>query len=819
MATIYVDGKTFDVPEDKDLLSTLLNLGFNIPYFCWHPALGSVGACRQCAVKIFRDESDKTGKIVMSCMTPVADGLLISVDDPEVKEFRKHVIEWMMLNHPHDCPICDEGGECHLQDMTVATGHVYRRYRGRKRTFRNQDLGPFVNHEMNRCIQCYRCVRFYKDYAGGRDFGAFASKDVVYFGRSKDGRLESEFSGNLVEICPTGVFTDKTFKRHYARKWDLQTAPSVCVHCGLGCNTLPGARDETLRRIRSRYNYDVNGYFLCDRGRFGYEFVNDPRRIRQPLAGKNALQSISWEAAFQQAKEMLQSCKRVVGIGSSRASLEANFALKTLVGEEYFSTGMSAAEQAGLQLAVRILRDGQLRSPSLLEVESADVILILGTNPTNEAPMLDLAIRRALHKAALGKADKLQIPRWNDYAVRDALSGEQGSLYIAAPATLKLEEIASGVLHISPPQLVKLAWDIEKVLQGHVAYKMAAAAQIAAALAAAKQPLLIVSAIDNELLKAAANIAQMLSERKKQLCLLSIVVPECNSVGAALLGGMNLDEALEEIEAGEADGMIVLENDLFRHISPDKVNRALAKLRHLIVLEHTPNGTTAAADLVLPAATFAESMGTLINNEGRAQHFYQVFVSSGEPRQSWQILHDLIETKNAKAVDWRVCEDVTRALAEANPAFNAIQETAPTYSWREPTGDPMRGEANGKRLWENGAGYLASFSPADPEAPLDSGEFWLTPRAAIFGSEELSRIAPGIASVIAASVIRLHPDDAAKLSVAEGDLLSFQIDATTYTLPAKLDEGVAKSAAIIPVGYPETAGIIGIRRARIEKSP
>ena len=179
-----------------------------------------------------------------------------------------------MVNHPHDCPVCDEGGHCHLQDMTVMTGHDYRRYSFLKRTFRNQYLGPLVNHEMNRCIQCYRCVRFYREYAGGRDFDVFGLRDQVYFGRQADGVLENEFSGNLVEVCPTGVFTDKTLKQHYTRKWDMQMAPSVCVHCGLGCNTTPGERYGMLRQIVTRYNREVNGYFLCDRGRYGYEFVN-----------------------------------------------------------------------------------------------------------------------------------------------------------------------------------------------------------------------------------------------------------------------------------------------------------------------------------------------------------------------------------------------------------------------------------------------------------------------------------------------------------------------------------------------------------------
>src|SRR5512135_3766760 len=203
MARIIVDGREHEVAAGGNLLQTCLGLGYDIPYFCWHPALGSIGACRQCAVKVYRDARDTKGRVVMSCMEPVADGLRISIDDPEARAFRASVIEWLMTNHPQDCPVCDEGGECHLQDMTVMTGHDYREYRFNKRTYRNQDLGPFLNHEMNRCIACYRCVRFYRDYAGGRDFDVFRWHNDVYFGRQSDGVLQSEFSGNLVEVCPT----------------------------------------------------------------------------------------------------------------------------------------------------------------------------------------------------------------------------------------------------------------------------------------------------------------------------------------------------------------------------------------------------------------------------------------------------------------------------------------------------------------------------------------------------------------------------------------------------------------------------------------
>ena len=281
MTKIRIDGKYYEVKPKKNLLETCLALGLDIPHFCFHPALGSVGACRLCAVKKFKDQDDTRGRIVMSCMEPVTEGLIVSIEDPEAKAFRSAVIESLMTNHPHDCPVCDEGGECHLQDMTVMTGHNYRRFDFKKRTYNNQDLGPFINHEMNRCIQCYRCIRFYRDYAGGKDLNVFASHNNVYFGRHEDGTLENEFSGNLVEVCPTGVFTDKTLNKHFTRKWDLSNAPSVCVHCSIGCNTIASERYGSLRRIMSRYNGAVNGYFICDSGRFGYEFVNEAKRIRK----------------------------------------------------------------------------------------------------------------------------------------------------------------------------------------------------------------------------------------------------------------------------------------------------------------------------------------------------------------------------------------------------------------------------------------------------------------------------------------------------------------------------------------------------------
>ena len=349
----------------------------------------------------------------MSCMQPVQEGMIISINEPEVASFRTQIIESLMLNHPHDCPICDEGGECHLQDMTVMAGHTYRRNRFPKRTYRNQYLGPFINHEMNRCIQCYRCVRFYKEYAGGGDLDAFGINNHVYFGRHKRGDLENEFSGNLVEICPTGVFTDKTLKQHYTRKWDLTTAPSVCTHCGLGCNTIAGERYGTLRRIRSRYNHEVNGYFLCDRGRFGYEFVNQSTRLRHAMKQEagHGREKTDKKTVLNEITAILSQHK-TIGIGSPRASLEANFALKELVGKDNFCSGFSVREHQLMACITDILKHKPLHICSMKETEQSDCVVILGEDVTQYAPLLGLSLRQTRMEHARKMAAQHQIETW-----------------------------------------------------------------------------------------------------------------------------------------------------------------------------------------------------------------------------------------------------------------------------------------------------------------------------------------------------------------------------------------------------------------------
>ncbi len=721
MATLYIDNKPYEIKSGKNLLETCLTLGFNLPYFCWHPALGSVGACRQCAVKVYKDADDKKGRLIMSCMEPVTNNQRISISDQEAVDFRAGVIEWLMTNHPHDCAICDEGGSCHLQDMTVMTGHAYRKFQFKKRTHVNQDLGPFINHEMNRCIQCYRCVRFYKDYAGGTDLDVFASKGNVYFGRHESGTLESEFSGNLSEVCPTGVFTDKTLKQHYTRKWDLTMAPSICQHCSLGCNIIAGERYGDLRMIANRYHGEINGYFICDRGRFGYEFVNAEGRIREPLLHQ---QTVNREKILAEVPALLKNSK-AIGIGSPRASLQSNFALKELVGRENYYQGVSKSGKDLADLAITILKNGPARTPSMKEVENADAVFVLGEDLTNTAPMLALAIRQSVRQQPMKEAEKISVPDWNDAAAREVIQDKKGPLFIATVAETKLDDIATKTYRAAPEDMARLGFAVAHVLDQTAPRvadlgeaELSLANQIAQALLDAERPVVIsgTSCQSDSLMKAAAHVAWALQKRTKKAGIV-LTLPECNSLGHALLGGNSLDAAMEAVRSGSADTVIILENDLYRHGRHEILDEFLNKCKNVIVLDHSHHATTAKAHILIPAGTFAEADGILVNNEGRAQRFFQVQESSSSIKESWRWLMDIgAASGHARMGQWKNFDSITHTISKEEKLLAGIDKVAPTSDQRMADGQRVPRQPH---RYSGRTAMLANIRVSEPKPPED----------------------------------------------------------------------------------------------------
>jgi len=603
MPKLMIDNIAVEVAEGVSVLEAAQRVGIAIPHFCWHPALGKAGACRVCAVKMV--EGPVKG-IQMSCMLPAQDGMVVSTTDPEAMAMRKQVIEWLMINHPHDCPVCDEGGECQLQDFTIAGGHGLRRYTGRKRTHVNQYLGPHIEHEMNRCIQCYRCVRFYQEFAGGTDFGVMGSAGRIYYGRVEDGQLESPFAGNLVDICPTGVFTDKT-ARFRARYWDYDMAPSVCPHCSLGCNTVPTARYRELLKTIARRNDTVNGWFICDKGRFSNSGVNDPARPRYPLVEGR---KVGWTEALDNLVLRLGDIKEALGtrrlavVGSSRLAMEAASLLPFLAARSAGSLCFFVAEEEAASTVSAILQLDGSASASMAEVEAADLIAIVNCDLLAEGPMMALAVRQAWRKGA--------------------------KVYLLG--------------HENPPEQRKglpFTW-------------LGVASLTEIPLDSAGRPVIVCNPTT---LEGAVTAARL--HGAKLACLLA----GPNGFGAALLsrdhGAVSLAQA---VAAGKVETIIAVEAD----IPPE----LLAKISVVTALDWRNTATIQAARIVLPTTAWVEMDGTFINYEGRAQRFCQVMppglpiqgldpalhpprlhratAPGSEPRPAWQVVANILEKLGAE---------------------------------------------------------------------------------------------------------------------------------------------------------------------------
>jgi NADH-quinone oxidoreductase subunit G len=723
MPTIYIDGQALEVKQGENILEACLNAGLDLPYFCWHPAMGSIGSCRQCALVQYQNDDDTQGRVIMGCMTPVTEGARFSLKAESASQFREAVVESLMLNHPHDCPVCGEGGECHLQDMTVMVGHRDRRYTGKKNTYRNQYLGPLIHHEMNRCIACYRCERYYRDYAGGKDLGAQASHDHVYFGRHEEGVLESEFSGNLVEVCPTGVFTDKPFLKHYSRKWDLQSAPSICHGCSVGCNISPGERYGKVKRVHNRYHHEINSYFICDRGRFGSGYLNS--EIRLDYAGikkpDGSFFAVHQQQALDTAASWMMAGKKVAAIGSPRASLEANYLLRELVGANNFAAGFSDKESEMMHAISSILLTSTASNPSIKQIESADAILILGEDVTNTAPRMALALRQSVRNKAFELAEQLGLPAWQDAAVRNLAQDQRSPMTIVTAMDSRLDDVASLCLSLAPDNIAAFGHQVAAVISGETSEDeyVSATAEI---LSNAKNPLVISGTSMSHLgvINSAVAVVESLKSDQKML---SLVVPECNSLGSALLVSEDSGTSLKDLSKNSTkfDVLLVMENDLYRRGDYDQISRLLNKDAKVISLDILENETLSDSDMVLAVASYAESQGTLVNYEGRAQRFFPVHAPAKERLPSWQWLLSLGQLIGHQTLSkLESLEQVVNACANSNPLFRYLSDVAPGQGFNNGGLKIPRQthRYSGRTAMNSGVSVHEPQMPQDTDSPL-----------------------------------------------------------------------------------------------------
>jgi len=310
---IRVDGREIQVERGANLIEAAKKAGVSVPHFCYHPGLPVVGVCRICLCEL-----EGRPKLVAGCATPVEEGMHIITKSAKVAEARRAVMEFLLIHHPLDCPMCDKGGECTLQDYTIAMGPAHSRFKFQKNTWPEEDVGAKLILNKNRCILCLRCVNLCKEVAGVDEIAVLARGEETYIGTVDGRKIENELAGNIADICPVGALTSKDF-RFQARPWELENTGSVCPHCSKGCNVVVGyhPRREAILRITARTNMDVNQYWICDRGRGGFHFVHDPKRITHPTHRLGAAaKTVAWKQAIPEIAQALRSVVQRHGAGA-----------------------------------------------------------------------------------------------------------------------------------------------------------------------------------------------------------------------------------------------------------------------------------------------------------------------------------------------------------------------------------------------------------------------------------------------------------------------------------------------------------------------
>jgi len=794
MPKIIIDDLEIEVAAGTKVIEAAERLGIMIPRFCYHPALGSVGACRVCAVKFLQGPFKG---VQMSCMIDVKDGMVVSTTDKEAAEFRKYVIEWLMLHHPHDCPVCDEGGHCLLQDMTVSGGHGMRRYLGKKRTYTDQYLGPLLQHEMNRCIHCYRCARFYQEFSGYRDLGVMQSANRTYFGRFDDGVLQNPFSGNLSDICPTGVYTDKP-SRFFGRRWDYERKPSLCINCSLGCHTTASSRYRQVVRQEARLSTAVNGHFICDRGRYGFFYAGHKQRPWKASIDGEAADSGRAVAVLQQRLKAVMhkaGSRAIACAGSLRNSVETQLMLQRVCQLNGWQAPAYFVDNGVLQ-KVRSAVFGLKANlaVSLGEIESADCIVAVGADPINEAPMLAMALRQAQRNgAAVGIID----PR---------------SIFLP----LAFEHLAVNLEDINPllSAMVKAAIDANaaKEFEGSVRQFYPDQKKISAMvekLRKSRRPIVIcgTDTVHRKTPALAAEQASLLQAAGKKAGLFYLM-PGANAFAAGLFSDIKASfETLSEgIEQGTVQALILVESDLYWRF-PDRrrLEKALAKLELLVVMDYLNSAAAQKAHIFLPTTTLYETGGVFINQEGRVQtalqahrggipivqtgagdhppRVYGAALSGSEARISWKLLAELAEVEHH--LEEKPRSEVWNWLVEMIPGFAGL-----------PAIDEIPDE--GIRI-EAGAQPSAPFPMEGINKGEDfAGRFELIAVEWTFGTEELSAHSECLEDLAGSPCILMNRSDAQQLNLADGDRLFLELDSGGIEVKLQTKGDMAAGTLILP---------------------
>ncbi len=772
---LTIDGTTVSVPKGTLIIRAAEELGILIPRFCDHPLLAPAAACRQCYVSV-----EGQRKLMTSCSTPVADGMAVHTQytDDAVKDAQEAVLEFLLINHPLDCPICDRGGECPLQDQALAFGPGETRYTEAKRTYRKPlVLSPLVNLDRERCVLCQRCTRFCDEISGDRFIELFdrGAAEQVAIAAGED--FASPFSGNTVQICPVGALTATTY-RFSARPFDTKREDSICTLCASGCNIqVQTRRGEVVRQV-ARDNLEVNEEWLCDKGRFAFAFHDSTARVATPLLRDRGLEPVSFAEAFGAIGSALRGGSgRAAFLAGGRLADEDAYALSKFARTVAMTNDVDArpvgATEAPPEVEAEAARGA---SVTYADVERARVIVVVGLDAENELPILHLRLRKAARRGARivvlhprrtrlwdVAQHHLATPGTEADAVRALAGAETG-------VGADLRAAGAGGLVLCGPRLAESPGAV-------------AAARDLAASAGARFALLTRRVGERGAQRAGLHPALLPGGR------LLIGADEraavANAWGAVpSMPGRDARSILEAAANREVDVLFVVGIDILRDV-PDAglARRALENAPLKVVVDTTLHEDVAPfADVVLPACAPIEREGSYTDWEGRSQPFRPVRSPLGMSRPDWQILQGLSEALG-RDMGFRTIEDVQRESAAL---------------WRD---------AEAGRPAAASAAALAPGSPngASTTRPQDGSLVLFSYPLLVDDGRQLDGADPLKAALGQRATAEVHPDDAARLGLVDGGFARITTAAGEATLPVGVTDAVAAGACFVPWNNPGLA--------------
>jgi len=636
MPKLTINGNEVEVENGLTVLQACEEIGLEIPRFCYHERLSIAGNCRMCLV-----EMERAPKLIASCAMPVGEGMVIHTDNEKVRNARKNVMEMLLINHPLDCPVCDQGGECDLQDQAMAYGHDRGRFKEEKRVLGDKDFGPIIRPFMTRCIHCTRCVRFTEEVAGTSDLGGTFRGDHTEIGTYIQSAIQTELSGNLVDLCPVGALTSKPYT-YTARPWELKKTESVDVFDAVGTNIRLDSRQNEVLRVLPRLNEEVNEEWLADKSRYAIDGLT-VQRLDRPYIRKNGkLTSASWDEAFAAIADKLKGLdgSKFAALAGDMVDAESMFALKGIA--DSLGSKNIDCRQDGAAVDPTV-RASYLFNTTIAGIDETDACLIIGSNTRWEAPLINARLRK---RSLQGGFKAAVVGPQFDLTFANEYLGETADI---------LSKIASGKHAFS------------KVLKS------------------AKKPMLIIGmgALARE------DGAAILATAKAIADKFGLVTDEWNGfnvlhTAAARVGGLELGftpskggRDTQAILDGAASGDV----KVVYLLGADEIDTSKLDKAFVIYQGHNGDAGAQAADVILPGSAFTEKDGSYVNTEGRLQYGYKAVFAPGEAKEDWSILRALSDVIG-KTLPYNDLTTLRAEMAKVSSTFANLDEIQ-SASWED----------------------------------------------------------------------------------------------------------------------------------------